>query len=241
MEINREYAKAQGVSIAPLMRNVHTEIEVVDVHRVSLKEKIYEFGKRAFDIMGSLCGMIVLSPILLIIALIIYLDDKGSPVYAQRRIGKDGKEFKMYKFRSMKMGADKLENFLTPEQLEEYKKEFKLENDPRITKIGHFIRETSLDELPQMWNILKGDISVIGPRPVIAGELDNYGSNSDLFLSVKPGLTGYWQAYARNNATYETGERQQMELFYVNNRSFKLDVLIFFKTIISVVKKDGAR
>lgn len=241
MEINREYAKAQGVSISPLMRNVHTEIEIVDVHRVSLKEKIYEFGKRAFDIIGSLCGMVVLSPILLIIALIIYLDDKGSPVYAQRRIGKDGKEFKMYKFRSMKMGADKLENFLTPEQLEEYKKEFKLENDPRITKIGHFIRETSLDELPQMWNILKGDISVIGPRPVIAGELDNYGSDTDLFLSVKPGLTGYWQAYARNNATYETGERQQMELFYVNNRSFKLDVLIFFKTIISVVKKDGAR
>lgn len=142
----------------------------------------------------------------------------------------------------MKLNADKLEDMLTPEQLEEYKKEFKINNDPRITKIGKFLRKTSLDELPQLFNILKGELSVIGPRPVVAEELEMYGeSERAKFLSVKPGLTGYWQAYARNNATYESGERQRMELYYVDHACIWFDIKILLKTVISVFTRNGAK
>lgn len=126
----------------------------------------------------------------------------------------------------------------TPEQMKEYKENFKLENDPRITKIGKILRKTSLDELPQIINILKGELSIIGPRPIIEPELEKYEENKEKFLSLTPGLTGYWQANGRSNTTYE--ERMQMELYYVDNMSFKLDIKIFFKTILSVIKREGA-
>ena len=112
-------------------------------------------------------------------------------------------------FRSMKMNVKNLEKLLTPEQLEQYRTEFKIDNDPRITKIGNVLRKLSLDELPQLFNILKGDISIVGPRPIVEKETQIYGDDVEKLLSVKPGLTGYWQAYARNNATYESGERQK--------------------------------
>ena len=139
----------------------------------------------------------------------------------------------------MKKNADDLENMLTPEQLEIFKTEFKIEDDPRITKIGNFLRETSLDELPQLLNILKGDLSIVGPRPVVEDELENYGEDVNKLLSVKPGLTGYWQAYARNDVIYATGERQKMELYYVDNSSLWFDIKIFFKTFVAVFKKTG--
>ena len=137
----------------------------------------------------------------------------------------------------MQNAEDLIKQF-TPEQMKEYKENYKLTNDPRITKVGKFIRKTSLDELPQLINIIKGDLSIIGPRPVIDEELKKYGHNIDKFLSVTPGLTGYWAANGRSNTTYE--QRMEMELYYIDNISFKMDMKVFFKTIESVIKKEGA-
>ena len=172
----------------------------------------------------------------------VYLGDPGPVIYGQIRIGKNGKPFKMWKFRSMYMNADKMIDQLTPEQMQQYYTEFKIDNDPRITKVGNFLRKTSLDELPQLFNVLFNDMSLIGPRPLIESEIQMYYSDYyDVLLSAKPGVTGYWQAYARNNATYQSGERQQMELYYVHNASAWLDIKILFKTVVSVLKREGAQ
>ncbi len=200
----------------------------------------YAVLKRTFDIVSSLLALIVLSPVFLLLAVLVRWEDGGSVFYGHTRVGYHGKKITVYKFRSMKMRVGDLEKILTPEQLEQYKKEFKIDNDPRITKIGNILRKTSLDELPQLFNILKGDLSVIGPRPIVAKETAIYGRRVAKLLSVKPGLTGYWQAYARNNATYESGERQKMEMYYVDNRSLWLDIKILFRTVVSVIKRDGA-
>lgn len=200
----------------------------------------YLFVKRCFDIVASGLGMIVLSPVFLVLSLIIKLSDGGNVFYKHERIGKDGKKIYLYKFRSMKMNADNLEEMLTPEELEIFQKEFKLENDPRITKVGKVLRETSLDELPQLLNIFKGDMSVIGPRPIVEAELEHYGDDAKYFLSVTPGLTGYWQAYARNGANYDSGERQRMELYYIDNRSLWLDIKVFFRTFVAIFQKTGS-
>ena len=194
--------------------------------------------KRIIDVIISTIGLIVLSPIFLILAIIIKLDSKGPVFFAHTRYGKDGKKFKMYKFRTMYENAQDMINDFTPEQMKEWKENFKLQDDPRITKVGKFLRKTSLDELPQIVNIIKGDLSIIGPRPVIEEELEKYGDNKEKFLSVTPGLTGYWQANGRSSTTYE--QRMEMELYYIDNISPKLDVKIFFKTIESVIKKEGA-
>ena len=122
--------------------------------------------------------------------------------------------------------------------MEEYKKNYKLSNDPRVTKVGKFLRKTSLDELPQLINIIKGDLSIIGPRPVVAEELKKYGENASKFLSVTPGLTGYWAANGRSCTSYE--QRMQMEMYYIDNLSFKMDAKVFFKTIEAVIKREGA-
>ena len=194
--------------------------------------------KRIIDVIISTIGLIVLSPIFLILAIIIKLDSKGPVFFAHTRYGKDGKKFKMYKFRTMYENAQDMINDFTPEQMKEWKENFKLQDDPRITKVGKFLRKTSLDELPQIVNIINGDLSIIGPRPVIEEELEKYGDNKEKFLSVTPGLTGYWQANGRSSTTYE--QRMEMELYYIDNISPKLDVKIFFKTIESVIKKEGA-
>ena len=194
--------------------------------------------KRIIDVIISIIGLIVLSPIFLILAIIIKLDSKGPVFFAHTRYGKDGKKFKMYKFRTMYENAQDMINDFTPEQMKEWKENFKLQDDPRITKVGKFLRKTSLDELPQIVNIMKGDLSIIGPRPVIEEELKKYGENKEKFLSVTPGLTGYWQANGRSSTTYE--QRMEMELYYIDHISPKLDFKIFFKTIESVIKKEGA-
>ena len=205
-----------------------------------LKEiNIYKYIKRVVDFTLSLIGLIVLSPIFLVIAIFIKKESDGPVFFKHKRIGKNGKEIYIYKFRSMVTNAEELIKKFTPEQMKEFKENFKLENDPRITKIGKFLRKTSLDELPQLINILKGELSIIGPRPVIKEELEKYGNNKEKFLSVMPGLTGYWAANGRSDTTYE--QRMMMELYYVDNMSFKLDVKIFFKTAISVLKKEGAK
>ena len=201
----------------------------------------YLLIKRIFDILLSLLAIVLLSPVLLILTILVIADDGGSPFYGHKRIGKNGEIVTIYKFRSMRQDAGDLEKLLTPEQLEQYKKEFKIDNDPRITNIGNFIRKTSLDELPQLFNILFGSLSIVGPRPIVEEETKIYGKDIAKLLAVKPGLTGYWQAYARNNATYETGERQKMEMYYVDHASLLLDIRIILRTFISVIKKDGAQ
>lgn len=208
-------------------------------HEIKSKEKeVYLYVKRALDIIISLIGLILLSPVFIMISLAIKLESKGPVFFGHTRIGKNGKTIKIYKFRSMVQNAEDLIKNFTPEQMKEYKENYKLTNDPRITKVGNFLRKTSLDELPQLVNIIKGDLSIIGPRPVVAEELKKYEENIDKFLSVTPGLTGYWAANGRSNTSYE--ERMKMELYYIDNMSFMMDIKVFFKTIVSVLKKDGA-
>lgn len=207
------------------------------------KKVLYKFTKRIIDIIGSIIGILILIPTTLIIYLArkVLKEDKGPLFYEQLRYGKNGKVFRLYKFRTMCIGADKkLKEYLenNDEAREEFEKTHKLQNDPRITKIGNFLRKSSLDELPQMINILKGDMSFVGPRPVVEKEVEEYGTNKDKFLSVRPGLTGYWQVNGRSNTTYE--ERMKMEFYYVDNCSLWLDIKIFFKTFITVFKKEGA-
>ena len=183
------------------------------------------------DVILASVALILLSPLFAIIAIAIKIDSKGPVFFAHKRIGKNGKIIKLYKFRSMVINAEELIKSFTPEQMREYKENYKLTNDPRITKVGKFLRKTSLDELPQLINIINGDLSIIGPRPVVADELEKYGVNKDKFLSVTPGLTGYWAA---------NGRRMEMELYYIDNLSLKMDIKVFFKTILSVLKKEGA-
>ena len=203
---------------------------------------IYKFVKRAFDFIAALAAIVAISPLLLIISAIVYLGDPGPVIYGQVRIGKNGKAFKMWKFRSMYKNADKMIDQLTDEQRQQYITEFKIDNDPRITPVGNFLRKTSLDELPQLFNVLCNDMSLVGPRPLIESEIQTYYADMfDTLLSVKPGVTGYWQAYARNNATYQSGQRQQMEMYYVNNASIMLDIKILFRTFASVLRRDGAK
>lgn len=200
---------------------------------------IYRFIKRVFDIISSLLLFIVISPLLLIVAISIKIDSRGPVLFKHKRIGYHGKEIYLYKFRSMVVNAEDLIKSFTPEQQREWKENYKLENDPRVTRVGKFIRKTSIDELPQLLNIMGGSLSVVGPRPVIGEELDKYGNNKDKLLSVKPGLTGYWASHGRSNTSYD--KRMAMELYYVDNASIALDIRILFKTVISVFKKEGAR
>jgi len=188
-----------------------------------------------------LVAVVVLSPLLLVVSICIVAEDGFPVLYRPTRVGYRGRPIVVYKFRSMKNNADRLEETLTPEQLEEYKKNFKLEQDPRITKVGTFLRKTSLDELPQLFNIISGKLSLVGPRPVLQEETELYGDDRDLLLSCKPGLTGLWQAKGRSNVTYEDGARQALELKYVRERGFLLDLKILFWTVGAVVRMDGAR
>ena len=183
--------------------------------------------KRVIDFLLSLIGIVVLSPVLLVLAIIIKVTSPGPVLFKQERMGKDNVRFKIFKFRSMRID--------TPKDVPTHM----LSNpDQYITSVGKFMRKTSLDELPQIVNIIKGDLSIIGPRPVIEEELEKYGENKEKFLSVTPGLTGYWQANGRSSTTYE--QRMEMELYYIDHISPKLDFKIFFKTIESVIKKEGA-
>lgn len=215
------------------------EIDNIEEYKSTNDKIIYKILKRSFDIISSAIGLLILWPIFLIIAVAIKLESKGPVFFAHKRFGENGKNIKMYKFRSMYENAEDMIQDFTPEQMKEWKENYKLTNDPRVTKVGKFLRKTSLDELPQLFNILKGDLSVIGPRPIVEEELKKYGENKNKFLSVKPGLTGYWAANGRSDISYE--ERMKMELYYIDNMSLILDIKIFFKTIITVLKREGAK
>ncbi len=207
-------------------------------YKVNYK-KSYLFAKRAADIIVSFIGVAVCLIPMLIIALIIRIESPGSPVFVHQRIGKNRKPLPLLKFRTMYANAEQMIENFTPEQKKEWETNFKLDDDPRITKVGKFLRRTSIDELPQLINILKGELSIVGPRPVVTKELTKYGENEDKFLSAKPGLTGYWQAYARSTCTYE--QRMEMELHYVENANFWWDVKILFATVGAVLRKRGAK
>ena len=193
------------------------------------QKPVYDFFKRIFDIICSSAALIILSPVFLILTVAIKTTDKGPVFFTHRRVGKGGKPLNIYKFRSMVTNAEDLIKQFTPEQKAEYERNFKLEDDPR---------RTSLDELPQLFNILKGDISIVGPRPVMEVETEIYGNYRDMLLSVKPGLTGFWAANGRSCTTYT--RRRAMEICYIKNRSVCFDLKIILKTITSVFKGEGA-
>lgn len=199
---------------------------------------LYEFIKRIIDILGALVGLILLSPVFIITAIAIKLDSKGPVFFAQNRCGKDGKIFKMLKFRSMVVDAEK--------KLKELKDKnemsgpvFKIKDDPRITRVGKFIRKTSIDELPQLINVLKGDMSLVGPRPPIDREVKEYTPYQMQRLLVKPGLTCYWQIGGRNNIDFD--EWVELDLKYIRERNLWIDIKLIFKTFFVLFGDENAR
>lgn len=188
---------------------------------------IYSILKRIIDVVGALFGLIILSPILIIVGILIKLESKGPIIFAQKRVGLNGKEFKMYKFRSMVANAEEIKEKLK-EKNEMSGPMFKIKDDPRITKIGKVIRKTSIDEVPQLINVLKGDMSLVGPRPSLPNEVKEFEDWMLKRLEVKPGLTCYWQVMGRNNIDFENW--MKLDIKYVNERSFWLDIKLIFKT-----------
>lgn len=200
--------------------------------------------KRIFDIFSSLTLILLISWLLIIIAIIVKCSSKGPILFKDKRIGKNGKQIKVLKFRSMYIDSESnIDKYLSKEQKEIWLKERKLDDDPRITKVGKFLRKTSLDELPQLFNILFGSMSVVGSRPITKKELEDnfYESEQKVLLSARPGLTGYWQVYGRSNAEYETGERQNLELEYYKHRGLMFDLKLIILTIPAILKQRGAK
>lgn len=211
--------------------------------KISVRNILYDFFKRIIDIIGGLVGVILLIPITLCvyIARVIKKENDGPLFYEQLRIGKNGKEFRFYKFRTMVMNADeKLEEYL--EQNEEARKEYekykKLKHDPRITGLGEFLRKTSIDEFPQFINVLKGNMSLVGPRPYLHREIKDMGDNYHTIISVKPGLTGYWQVNGRSDRKFK--ERTKMDVEYIRDRNLWFDIKILIKTVLNIFIKEGA-
>lgn len=191
----------------------------------------YRAIKRAFDIAFSTVVVLVLAIPTAIACLAICIDSPGKPFFRQERVGLNGRPIRIWKLRTMVSDAhEHPEYYMTTSQLEIWQREQKLDDDPRITRVGRFLRNTSLDELPQFINVLTGDLSVIGPRPVTLEETYEFGNGRDEFLSVKPGITGWWQVTERNAATWKNGDRQMLELFYVRHASLALDFRIFVRT-----------
>lgn len=223
--------------------NVVNESEALELENsITISKKLYFGVKRMVDIFFALIGIIFLLPITIIVKLMYLITkDTNSIFYTQKRVGRNGKLIYIYKFRSMVPNADEeLKKLLKKKK---YRKEWeanqKLENDPRITKIGKILRKTSLDEMPQFINVLKGDMSFIGPRPLVVGELDSHNGNHEIYESVRPGITGWWAANGRSDIDYE--ERLNLEYFYAQNCSLLLDIKCFFKTIAVVVMKKGVK
>lgn len=191
----------------------------------------YLFLKRAFDVCFSAGVLAVLLVPGVALGAAISLESPGGPMFRQRRIGKDGREIRIYKFRSMYADAhEHPERYLDEAQMAQWTREQKVDDDPRVTRLGRFIRKTSLDEVPQFINVLTGDMSVIGPRPVTLDETYEFGDDRDEVLSVRPGITGWWQVTDRNDATWENGRRQELELWYVRNAGLATDLRVFART-----------
>ncbi|AND83738.1 Undecaprenyl-phosphate galactosephosphotransferase [Clostridium tyrobutyricum DIVETGP] len=202
------------------------------------KSIFYHFIKRSIDISCSILGITLLSPVMIAVAVAIKLDSKGSAVFSQQRVGLNGKLFKMYKFRSMVVNAEDILDKLT-DRNEMSGPMFKMKEDPRITRIGKLIRKTSLDELPQLFNVIKGDMSLVGPRPNLPREVVKFNEYQKHKLLVKPGLTCYWQVMGRNEIGFE--EWMRLDIKYIKERSTLLDIKLIFKTFGAFFEDDGAR
>lgn len=222
----------EGIQLKNKVKAVSDKVE-------NTKGYSYFIIKRFLDILGAITGIVLLSPVMLIIMILVKLDSKGPAIFGHNRLGKDGKIIKVYKFRSMVQNAEEVLRNLTPEQKREFEINFKFEKDPRITKIGKVLRETSLDELPQFFNVLIGNMSLVGPRPIVVKEIEKYGIYGDKLLSVKPGVTGMWQANGRSDTTYE--ERVKLDMDYIDNRTTWMDIKIILLTFVAVFKKSGAK
>ena len=211
------------------------EEEIIQIERKN--NALYEVSKRALDIIASFLGLIILSPILLIVAILIKLESKGPALFSQSRIGLSGEQFKMYKFRSMVQNAEELKDKLA-KQNEMSGPMFKMKDDPRVTKVGKFIRKTSIDELPQLLNVLKGEMSLVGPRPSLPKEVEKFESRMLRRLDVRPGLTCYWQVSGRNNIDFY--DWMKLDLKYIDERGFWLDIKLIFKTVGVLFGDDNA-
>ncbi|HCC04308.1 MAG TPA: hypothetical protein DEP51_05595 [Clostridiales bacterium] len=237
--------EVKPIDIGYMAENTTTALvpyQDVSLYKSKIKRKIERISKRGIDIVGGIAGTLLLIPLTAILFIANYVSNDNGPLfYTQKRIGKNGKVFKMYKFRSMCVGADeKLKNYLeeNEEARKEYKKYKKLKHDPRVTKIGEFIRKTSLDEFPQFINILKGDMSLVGPRPYLEREKEEMTYYYKYIVSCRPGLTGYWQIAGRSNVTFE--DRLHMDMDYYRKHTLKTDMKILKKTVEKCVKKEGA-
>lgn len=230
--------------MASKKNNVKKETKKIEIDYVEKNRKkyFYRFVKRSFDIFCSLLGMLLVLPVALVTK-ICYLctKDTKSIFYKQKRIGKYGKTIYIYKFRSMVHNADEVlkELLKNPKYKKEWDKNQKINDDPRITKIGKFLRKSSLDELPQFINVFKGDMSLIGPRPLVDGELDKHKGDHALYESVKPGISGWWAANGRSATNYE--QRLELEYYYCKNCSIWLDIKCIFRTIKAVIFRSGAK
>ncbi len=242
--------KCRSVSVIPNIRGIPlygTDMSFLFSHEMlllrvnnNLAKRSSRILKRTMDIVGSLAIITLLSPVLLYLYFSVKKDG-GNAIYGHPRIGRNGKTFNCLKFRSMVVNSKEVLDELLrtdPEARAEWEKDFKLKNDPRITKIGAFIRKTSLDELPQLFNVLKGEMSLVGPRPIVADELERYQDDVEYYLMAKPGMTGLWQVSGRNDVDYNT--RVYFDSWYVKNWSLWNDIAILFKTVNVVLKRDGA-
>lgn len=237
--------EVKPIDIGYMAENTTTALvpyQDVSLYKSKIKRKVERISKRGIDIVGGIAGTLLLIPLTAILFIANYVSNDNGPLfYTQKRIGKNGKVFKMYKFRSMCVGADeKLKNYLeeNEEARKEYKKYKKLKHDPRVTKIGEFIRKTSLDEFPQFINILKGDMSLVGPRPYLEREKEEMTYYYKYIVSCRPGLTGYWQIAGRSNVTFE--DRLHMDMDYYRKHTLKTDMKILKKTVEKCLKKEGA-
>lgn len=238
MELKEQEIINSNVAVATL-ETQEKQYQIIEIKG----GKFYLFLKRTMDICASFLGIVILALPLLIIGLLVKLTSKGPILFKDKRVGKNGKDITVYKFRSMYIDAEEnIDKYLTPEQKERWLVERKLDNDPRITPIGRFLRKTSIDEIPQIFNIFKGDLSIVGPRPITRTELEqNYTENEiNILLSCRPGLTGYWQVCGRSNISYESRERQRLEIEYFTKRGFWFDIGIIFRTIPAVLFHKGA-
>jgi len=215
--------------------NIPTEEVAIEVEK---RRAFYHFSKVTLDKVGSLIGLVILSFVLIIVAILIKVEDPKGPVFfTQKRVGKNGKEFKMFKFRSMVTDAEaKLEELLKYNEVEGAM--FKMKDDPRVTKIGKFIRKTSIDELPQLFNVLKGDMSLVGPRPPLPREVQEYTDYDRQRLLITPGCTGLWQVSGRSNLGFE--EMVELDLQYIRKRTLLFDLKIILKTVLLLVGSKDA-
>lgn len=201
-------------------------------------DRSYRFLKRIVDIVVAGVALLLLLPIFLVVAIIIVADDGFPFVFRQQRVGLGGELFWIYKFRSMRKDAEEILKS-NPALMEEYKRNFKLENDPRLLRCGKFLRSSTLDELPQLVNVLMGTMSLVGPRPIVLKELEKYSEAAELYTSMKPGCAGLWQSQGRSDLSYD--ERVMLDVRYYTNASIRFDFMIMFDTFASIIRRKGAR